>query len=261
MSRFHRDRAAMFDLAATSELAGLFQVPRDRRDAAWLDRFYPAAWFASLELPSTEAMTGPDNMPYLRLDMPRPGVAFDSQSLGNLVEDCLARGIGAAICSTPEDPPEAAEFVFNFGVLDSMLRYDSPDGDPADLDDWARLPPPPAPAKKSWFGFGKAKEPEREVLVATPSAQYLPPHAARALHHYLQVRWELEDPRVALFIDRGLRPTRNLVIGRKRSSFADEGLMNALLRYTTWYLPPARGLGLMPEDWSLGEMTPLRELC
>ena len=59
MTRFHRDRTAMFDLAATGELAGLFQTSRDQRDTAWLARFYPAAWFASLEMPSTEVMLGP----------------------------------------------------------------------------------------------------------------------------------------------------------------------------------------------------------
>lgn len=259
MTRFHRERAAMFDLDRTAELASLFEVPRDRRDPAWLARFYPAAWFGSIELAAPEPTIGPDNMPYLRLNLPRAHAPFDSQCLGNLVDQCLGQGIGAAIFSNPDDPPEAAQFVFPFGVLDSMARYDSAEGDPVDLDDWSR--PPPPPPKRGFLGFGRAKEAPRQMLVATPSADYLPPHAARALHHYLTVRWELDDPRIALAVDPGLRPTRNLVIGRKRSSFADEGFLNSLMNYTTWYLPPARGLAVMPEDWRLDEMTPLRELC
>ena len=66
------------------------------------------------------------------------------------------------------DPPEAAQFVFPFGVLDSMLRYDSPAGDPVDLADWAQ--PPASPPKRGLFGLGRAQPPEREVLTGTPSA-------------------------------------------------------------------------------------------
>lgn len=259
MARFHSDRAAMFDLARTGDLAALFTVPREQRDGSWLERFYDAAWFASVELAGDEAFSGPDGMPYLRLTLPREGVPFDSQCLANLAGACLDRGIGAAFFAAPGEPPEAAQFVFPYGVIDSMVRYDSPNGDPVDLDDWSR--PPPAPPKRGFLGFGKAKEAPREVLVATPSADYLPPHAARALHHYLTVRWELDDPHIALLVDAHQRPSRNLVIGRKFSSFGNEGFVQDLMRYTSWYLPPARGLALMPEDWSLGQMTPLRALC
>ena len=185
-----------------------------------------------------------------------PHTAFESQCLANLADTCLGRGVGAALFAAPGEPPDAAQFVFPFGVIDSMLRYDSPAGDPVDLDDWSR--PPPPPPKRGFFGFGK--EAPREVLVATPSADYLPPHAARALNHYLTVRWELPDPHIALLIDATQRPTRNLVIGRKRSSFADEAFLQDLMRYTSWFLPPARGFALMPEDWTLAQMTPLREM-
>jgi hypothetical protein len=257
MTRFHVDRNAMFDLKRTASLAELFATPGPRDDA-WLDRFYDAAWFASMVLVSDDAFSGPDGMPYLRLELPREGEAFESQCLANLAGPCLERGAGAALFAAPGDPPEGGQFVFPLGGLDSMLRYDSPAGDPVDLADWAR--PPAPPPKRGFFGFGRAPEPAREVLSATPSADYLPPHAARALHHYLANRWELAEPRVQLLIDMQARPTRNLVIGRKRSTFRDEAFLQDLLRYTTWYLPPGRSIALMPEDWSLEQMTRLTEL-
>jgi hypothetical protein len=255
MTRFTLDRNAMFDLQRTAVLEQLF-AGGGERDDAWFGRFYDAAWYASMILVSDEAFSGPDGMPNLRLELPRGGEAFDSQCLANLAEPCLGRGCGAALFAAPGDPPEAAQFVVPFGVLDSMLRYDSPVGDPVDIAEWA-LPPAPPP-KRGFFGFGKA--PPREVLLASPSPDYLPPYEARALHHYLTNRWELEDPRVQLLIDAQNRPTRNLIIGRKRSTFADGGLLQDLMRYTSWYLPPGRGFALMPEDWSLNQMTPLREL-
>ena len=254
MTRFHRDKASMCDLKRTRILHSLFT--EGSRDDAWFDRFYDAAWFASMVLVSDQSFSGPDGMPYLRLELPREGEAFEAQCLANLAADCLDRGCGAALFAAPADPPEAAQFVFPFGVLDSMLRFDSPAGDPIDLAEWEQ--PPPPPPKRGFFGFGKA--PPREVLLATPSAEYLPPHAARALHHYLTHRWALDDPRVQLLIDMQQRPTRNLIIGRKRSTFADPGFLQDLMRYTSWYLPPGRGFALMPEDWSLEQMTRLADL-
>lgn len=255
MTRFNLERNAMFDLGRTAALETLFAATGPRDDA-WFEGFYENAWYASLRLASDEAFSGPDGMPYLRLELPRAGEPFDSQCLANLAGNCLERGCGAALFASPGDPPDAAQFVFPFGVLDSMLRYDDPAGDPVDLADWAR--PPAPPPKRGFFGFGKT--PPREVLLATPSADYLPAYGARALHHYLTNRWGLDDPRVQLLIDGQQRPTRNLIIGRKRSSFADAGFLQDLMRYTSWYLPPGRGFALMPEDWSLGQMTPLREL-
>lgn len=255
MTRFHLDRAAMFDLERTAALDLLFKGG-GQRDDGWFARFYDAAWFASMKLVSDEAFSGPDGMPYLRLELPRENEPFESQCVAGLAEHCLGRGCGLALFASPGDPPEAAQFVFPFGVLDAMLRFDSPAGDPVDLAEW-ELPPPPPP-KRGFLGFGK--EPPREVLLATPSADYLPPHAAVALHHYLIHRWELADPRVQLLVGAHLRPTRNLIIGRKRSSFPDGDFLQELMRYTSWYLPPGRGFALMPEDWSLDQMTPLREL-
>jgi len=38
--RFERDPARMFDTAKTPALAHLFAVPREQRDAEWIDRFW-----------------------------------------------------------------------------------------------------------------------------------------------------------------------------------------------------------------------------
>jgi hypothetical protein len=139
MTRFTLDRNAMFDLERTAALEALF-ADGGARDDAWFARFYDAAWFASMVLVADEAFSGPDGMPYLRLELPREGEPFDSQCLANLADHCLGRGCGVALFAAPDDPPEAAQCVFPFGVLDSMLRYDSPAGDPADLAD-LNLPP------------------------------------------------------------------------------------------------------------------------
>ncbi len=257
IQRFHRNRAAMFDHGLTAELARLFAQERDARDSAWLDRFYDVAWFAALEVAGVSV--GPDGLPYLRFNLPRDGAAFDSHCLANRAGDCLAAGWGAALFASPDDPPEAAQFVFSLGVLDSLIRYDSPDGDPIDVVESA-LPPTSAPPKRGWFGFGAAREAPREVLLATPSDQFLPPYAAKALHKYLTQDWGLANPRVLLMTDMALRPHRQLVIGKRRSEFPDEQAAWQAMQYVLWYLPPMRSVVLLPEEWRLEELTPLRDL-
>jgi len=257
IQRFHRTRAAMFDPALTAELERMFAEDRDSRDAAWFDRFYDVAWFASVE--AAGVYSGPDGLPYLRFNLPKAGAAFDSHCLANRAGDCLAAGWGAALFASADDPPEAAQFVFSLGVLDSLIRYDSPDGDPVDVAESATSQEPAA-KKRGWFGFGAVREAPRQVLLATPSDQFLPPYAAKALHKYLTEAWGLPNPRVLLMTDMTLHPHRQLVIGKKRSAFPDEQAAWQAMQYVLWHLPPMRSAVLLPEEWRLDELTPLRDL-
>jgi hypothetical protein len=47
----------------------------------------------------------------------------------------------------------------------------------------------------------------------------------------------------------------------QRSEFAAGSSIDDMARALTWYLPPGRSIVLMPEDWNLASMTPLRRLC
>ncbi len=257
IQRFHRSRSAMFDSRLAVELARLFETDRDARDSAWLGRFYDVAWFAAVE--AGEVYTGPDGLPYLRLNLPKDGAAFDSHCLANRAGDCLAAGLGAALFASADDPPEAAQFVFSLGVLDSLIRYDSPDGDPIDVAESA-LQPPAATRKRSWFGLAAGREAPHQVLLATPSDQFLPPYAAKALYKYLTQAWGLPNPRVLLMTDMALRPHRQLVIGKRRSEFPDEQSAWTAMQHVLWHLPPMRSAMLLPERWRTEDLIPLRDL-
>jgi hypothetical protein len=258
--RFGLDRERMFDIGRTGRLAGLLAVPREQRAPDWYDAFWDAAWLGSVELAEPRVFAGPDGFPYLRLQVPGPG-AFDSQCLANLAGDCRKNGVGAAFFASPGAPPEAAQYVLSLGLIDSLLRYDSPDGDPIDRAE-AALPEDISAFSTEQSGFGQRLTVEREhqVLVGTPSAEYLPPPVARALHVHLRERWALDEPRVALVVDASMRPHRTLVIGRKRSDFADQAEMDDRVQRLVWFLTPGRLVMPMPEDWSVDEMTPLRAL-
>ena len=238
--RFAIDSNAMFDIGATRVLDALFQ--KQERDAAWLNTFYTAAWNASMSVPELYHFDGPDGMPYYRLNIPTPNCDFEAQSLSNLATYCVERNAGAAFFAAADDPETKPQFVLSMGAIDAMLRFNSPEGDPIDNE---------GIRSKSMMISAQ------QVLTASPSRDFLPAYTARALHRYMSRIWGIADPRVHLLVDPSRSPSRNLVIGRKRSSFSSNQEVSDEMARLLWFLPPKRSLILMPEDWSFDQMDPL----
>ena len=247
-----------FSLEDTNHLAQIMDIAREQRDARWLDAFQEAAWNASVVLPAEPVFLGPDNMPYVRLNLPPVGEPAETNCLSNLFASMAEQGLGAAFFKAPTDAPEAAEYVMPTGVLESLRAYGTWDGDPDDVAELAARPQQHADVA----GVEKTEvETERQVMVGSPSETYLPKHTARLLYRHLTEGWKMEDPRVALVVDPEMTPSRNLVIGRKFSEFPDADIAGQAARMLLWYLPPRRYLLLMPENWNTDQMRPLRELC
>jgi hypothetical protein len=247
-----------FNLDDTNRLAQAMEVPREQRDSPWLDAFQSAAWNASIVLPTEPVFLGPDGMPYVRLGLPPVDEAVETNCLSNLFVSMAEQGLGAAFFKNNTDPPEAAEYVVPTGVLESLRAYGTWDGDPDDVAELTAQPQQHA----AEGGIEKTDvATERQVMVGPPSESYLPKHTARLLYRHLTEGWKMEDPRVALVVDPQMAPARNLVIGRKFSEFPDQETAGQAARMLLWYLPPRRYLLLMPENWSVDQMRPLRELC
>jgi hypothetical protein len=247
-----------FNLDDTNLLAQAMEIPREQRDIRWLEAFQIAAWNASVVLPKEPVFLGPDGMPYVRLELPPVGEAVETNCLSNLYVSMAEQGLGAAFFKNNTDGPDAAEYVMPTGVLESLRAYGTWDGDPEDIAELTAKP-------QKHTGEGGVEqtsvETERQVMVGSPSENYLPKHTARLLFRHLTEGWKMEDPRVALVVDPQMTPTRNLVIGRKFSDFPDAEIAAQAARMLLWYLPPRRYLLLMPENWSADQMRPLRELC
>ena len=251
---FVEDRAAMFQLAQTSTLSELFAVPRDKRNAGWQGAFFHAVWPASVEVGTPAVFQGPDGFPYLRLQVPQPSTAFESNSLGNLARQAVENAWGAAIFASPT--AAEPEYVIAMGVLDSLLTYDSWLGDPVDLHD---LETRGTPQEQAGGLQTITMMKSQEILVGTPNATVLPPHTARALYRHLHERWNIAEPRVRLMMNPALAPSRSLVINRKLSEFPSREAASAQARFLLWYLPPRRSILLMPESWTQEEMAPLKD--
>lgn len=260
--RFTTDRSRMFNLDQTRQLDALFQVPAPQRDSAWIECFYDAAWSASISVSEPAHFDGPDGYPYYRLNLPPADVAFDSQSLGNIARECLERNAGVAFFASSDDPESQPQFVLSMGVLDSLLRFDSAQGDPIDRDESVHRH---NPAMFDVEKTGTSREVlitrcEHTIMTGSPSRDFLPTYTARALYRYMTRIWGVEDPRVHLMVHAQMRPSRNLVIGRKGSSFESEGEIADEIARLFWFLPPKRALILMPEDWSFDRMDRLADL-
>ena len=253
---FERDPERMFDPERADRLAELLAIPRERRDPAWMRAFWDSAWTAALVVPEPPVALGPDRFPYARLQLPGAASAHGSNSLMNIAASLVDQGAGAALFAAPSDDMAAAEYVIPMGVLDSILRYDNPEGEPAELDEiqGGLLPAPGASILKAG----------EQVMMATPSPAYLPPSSARAMHRHLLEEWGLADPRVALLVAGSMRPTRSLVISQTRADWlgrgATEAQISGWMERLLWFLPPSRSLMLLPDDWSDADMTPLSRL-
>ena len=191
----------MFDIGKTADLANLVAIPSAQRDDAWRERFFDAAWNASVVRHEPALFTGPDGFPYLRLDIPKPG-PFDSNSLANFAEPCLQHATGVALFASPDAPPEAAAYVFSMGLIDSLVRHDSWIGDAIDRQEATETTDPAAYATDK---IGERErlsvKTERQILTGTPSPELLPPHTARAMLNHIQSQWGISDPRIALMVD------------------------------------------------------------
>ena len=252
-SPFAVDPARMFDLTQTQALHELFATPRDQRSSAWAAAFFPAIWNASLELPASPVFHGPDLFPYLRLYLPTPAEPFQSNCVSNLARQAVERAHGIAIFRSPA--ATEPEFVLSMGLVDSLLTYGSWLGDPADVADLARKPQQPP----SSGGLQTIDASGQKIMVGSPAPTLLPAHTARALHRHLTEGWKLAGPRIALLVSAAMTPTRNLVLNRKLSDFPSPEVAGRRCRTLLWYLPPRRGLLLMPEGWTDADMRPLTE--
>jgi len=243
---FAVDRERMFDLSLTQRLAELLQTPQSMRDDGWYPSFFGAAWNASIALPAPNAFTGPDGFPYLRIDIPAPG-PFDSNSLANIARPCVEVGCGIALFPSPDAADPA--YVMPLGLVESLLHYGDWRGDPQDLAEQG----PNRAAGSVALSRGE------EVLTGTPSADYLPPPIARALHRWLTERGTA-DPRVLLMSARSMRPSRSLVFNISRRAFASEDDAQDFSHRIIWHLPQSRSITLMPEGWDEASFTPLAQL-
>lgn len=239
----------------TQQLRNLFFVPRENRDSAWVEKFQLFAWSAAVIVPKEGPFRGPDGFPYIRLDIPSSKSSAETKCLAHICSSLAEQGFGATFFASAKDDMDEAQYVISNGVLESLRAYGTWNGDPTDRAEIRKRP-------KSVSADGLETsfvEQDGNIFIGDPAPRFLPAHTARFLHWHLCQGLKIEEPRIKMLIDEELAPSRNLVINKKFSEFPDSETAAAKTRILTWYLPPRRGLILMPEDWTQNQMTPLKE--
>lgn len=247
MPDFAIDTEQMFDLAMTDQLASLIVVPREQRDDRWTNMFFSAFWNAAIVVPSSEPLLGPDGFPYLRVELSVED-SYDANALSNIAQACVDAGSGIALFAHPTSTEPA--YVLPLGVIDSLLSYRNWRGDPIDIAEQSEGPQ-----------TGEVRlDSGSKIATGAPSTVYLTPHAARALHRHLTEQEGMVEPRVMVISSDDMRPSRSLMINKRRSDFASDQDANNFCHLIGWHLPPSRVVTLQPEDWAEDELFPLSSL-
>jgi hypothetical protein len=226
-----------FDLAQTQAVAELFAEPRQTRDETWRERFYAAVPDASLMTFEPQVSQGPDEFPYFQLAIPDPG-PLTPFCVTHLLDVALDNGLGIAVFGD-SSRSESPEWVFSYGDLLSYSMFGHFDGDPAE-----RLSP-------------RGSKPD-QVLIAAPSAAYLPARARKAMGNFVRQMYHHPDPRIALVCDPRATPSRSLMINLTLEDYdGDQDKLGAAVRFLFWYLPRTYSIVAMPAGWDASSFVPL----
>jgi len=262
-------------------LRELLAQPASEWTPDWLGLVCDMAWCAAATTSHMPVSTADDGHPYLRLNLHEPGDPT-TDCLASLCHYCYSQGAGAALYLSKADGQGNAQLNLSFGLIDSLIRYDSPQGDPMDVWEIGMR------GRQGYFererpyyldaGLSPATEAmmvgeqvfledivtnERGIMARSELVEVLPPHVARALHRWLTENWGIADPHVALLYEALWRPSRCLAIGLRpgqlpAATAADD--LRARLSELHWFLSPTRQVSLVVDDESVDVMTPLSEL-
>lgn len=220
-------------IAKTIELRDLFGVAPEQRDSAWRTKFYAAAPGAALVALDPRISDGPDTFPYFGLAMPATGT-FTPFSIDYVLEFVLDRGAGIAMFGSP-DRTVAPQWVFTYGDLVSYRLFGNFEVDSSD---------------------NRPLQSAGSILVASPSEEFLPSYARKALGNFIRRVYRHPDPKVALIGDQS--GAQGLMVNLTLDQYnGDEGKLRAALRYLGWFLPRKYRVTGMPKGWSDSNFAPL----
>jgi len=226
------DSGAPFDLDKTRIIHQVFLVPPEQRNDEWLKVFRDNIWHATLQMREPQVIKGPDGFPYLNMSIPEPGKPFESYCVSHVANFCLENGYGIAIFMPGNDTPL---WVFGMGMIDSLVRHKSWEG------------------KYSTAGNGGVGE-KKEVLVGSPSEDYLPVYA-RNFISVLMKAYGLAQPKVGNLFDPGVGAS--LMLNCRVDDFADQETANSLANRVLWYLTPGIGVVFLPQGWDDKNLLPI----
>ena len=209
----------------TQQLHEQLGVEPAKRTQEWKQTFYDTVSDAALAMNDPQVVQGPDGFQYFVLGFPQPNVQFQGVSISVVLEHCLDHGLGIVL-----NPRQgAADWVFSFGNLWTKWSLNTFE--------------PPIPESKQ-------PDPgqERQIMIGSPSEDFLPPFARSAIRRYMEERVKIEEPKVMLITDEAAVPSDSLAFNIFKEDCRDEEHYRAIMTYLRWFLPGHYGLVSIPKD-------------
>ncbi|MEO7112421.1 MAG: hypothetical protein ABI183_18390 [Polyangiaceae bacterium] len=214
---------ASFDLQKTNDVMALLATARETRDDAWRQAFLAAIVDASMASKSEQVVRGPDGFPYFVLVRPPVAESFTPFCVSHILGHCTSSGIGIVV----EPTERAADWVFSYGDLFSLRAYGTFAGDPVDRE--------VETGPKT-----EVLEAERQIMIGSPSEEFLPTWARRVIAGFLKSAAKIETPSVCVMADPRRGPSRNLVFNIHPQDFASQEDFQRVMNMISWFLPAKR---------------------
>ena len=210
-------------MATLDTILSHVQLPESKRDLTWEKTFLKLLPDAFATLVSDTPESGPDNFPYLLVDI----LPTSQEPIVNILDWLTAKGIGLVINAKKNYP----DYILSFGMLWNFRERKEFYTDN------------PIQADKVFV-----VEPSTEFIAGAPHPQYLPDYVRSIIRQFL--------------IEQGVFRPRILVIGNPNQTahsqfdlcFSIEALGNppqqeheGILKALSWFLPPHYSLALVSE--------------
>jgi hypothetical protein len=206
------------DIQKTQIMAELLSVSPDIRDETWNQKFLITVQTASFASTDPQVIKGPDSFPYFGLHIPEPGKPFTSYCIRNMKDDfLLVNGYGVSI----NPVGNAADWVFSYGDIVNLQVNNEFYSPSVNVD------------IKSEVTLDK----DENILVAQPSASYLPQKARNVIKNYLQY-FGIPDPKVMLIsrkIDGVMVQQLSFNIFKEDVGHPEN--LDSFMRQLSWFLP------------------------
>ena len=213
------------DINKTGIVATLFKFPKDLRDDDWYKAFYENVTNASFASAAPQVLTGPDGFPYFILNTPEENKSFESFCIKNMMDDFLLdRGWGVVFNPAAD---KSADWVFTHGEIVGLH-----------LNNQFVMETDPATVENIEFTktVGLLTK-EEKVMIAQPSADYLPFATRHALKLFLQSKGIKKPKLMMLSSYSEEKVVRKLAFNIHPEDYPITSKLDYLMQQVGWFLP------------------------
>lgn len=196
----------------------LLAVPDKNRDEKWEDQFLQAFTNSTVSVLSQDPQNGPDNWPYLMVEVSEQG----TEPAQRVLEWLSLRGIGLVVNPQKDYP----DFVMNFGMIWNFRKTGR------------FIHRVPAVSTGEWTGETKL------IKAGPPTEEYLPAFVRKIIREFFRDQG-IMDPRILMISNDGTN--YDLAVSLESLGNPPESEHKGIAEALAWFLPGHYSLVLVSE--------------